>query len=72
MTLINDYKVEIVWIRKQLLIILCIILTDKLLIKCKKHLIGTKFFQMVLVFGIVNLMYDLFKGFEILLYGLIY
>ena len=39
MTLVNDYKIEIVWIRKQLLIVLCIILADKLLIKCKKHLI---------------------------------
>ena len=50
MTLINDNKVKIVWIRKQLLIVFGIILSNQLLIECKEHLIRTQFFQVILVF----------------------
>ena len=50
MTLINDNKVKIVWIRKQLLIVFGIILSNQLLIECKEHLIRAQFFQVVLVF----------------------
>ena len=60
MTLINDNKVKIVWIRKQLLIVFGIILSNQLLIECKEYLIRPQFFQVVLVFWVVYLVRYLF------------
>ena len=60
MTLINDNKVKIVWIRKQFLIVFGIILSNQLLIECKEHLIRAQFFQVVLIFWVVYLVCHLF------------
>ena len=72
MTLVNDYEIKIIRIREKLLIIFCIILSNKLLVKRKIHLMRKQFLQFVLVFGIIYFMDYFFQRLEILFNGLIY
>lgn len=72
MTLVNDYEIKIIRIREKLSIVFCIILSDKLLVKCKIHLMRKQFLQFVLVLGIIYFMDYFFQRLEILFNGLIY